>query len=545
MNVLPVQPATRRVHFALTPNETPGETPRFAGRLQHSDVFIEHRARHQNGWLRFLRWLALPQYQAVQPAQRAPRSKVDSLSGETRAFYQLLEEYKDAVYSGRIAIGGLDHYEKALSKIDTTKLANDDKAYHLIMSHDVGWRQAMQAQSLSMRYDHRLSTGDQTYRLGNPKNYVTRLLNENPFARSPEFNSGLGLDDVLSPAIPKRGIGKQTYEAILKHQIYTELSPEALIKTARADFDHWQTEMTALARQIDPKAKNWQQVYAEIQKNHPQRGDVLDTYRAETEKAKKFLIDHDLVDVPSGYTLRVQETPDQYKPDLPFAAYVPGRMAFWVTVTMNNDPKTEEAQLRAHNYADVKAVTVHEAFPGHHLDDLHKHADGTPLDRNDARTPGRKFLLNDAHWDSAPYSEGWGLYSETMMYDHGYYDNASDPKDTAAKKLTARRCMAWRAARAFLDAQIHTNQISYNEAVDFLVDNLVMQRDRAEAEINRYYQNPGQVTTYYLGMKQFHQIWDKAKSADPSLTLKQFHNAMLKQEMPVPAVALAQYGVEL
>ena len=495
--------------------------------------------KNTNGlWCRVARWLNLPQLQAMPVRPYTPRIKPGTLlEGEASKFYNLLDDYASSVYSGRLNAAALDYFNKTLDEVDTTRLPNEDKAYHLMFSHDVDWRRAMQQYHLQAGYDTTLQAGKNRYNIGSPQNWVKRILDRpaNPFRFSPE-----------KTALQKRtpGIGKQVYEAILEHQLYAGMDSETLIKTASNDYDDWQSQMNDLAREIDPGASDWRDVYEEITKNHPDRDDVVDAYKTEAGRASKFLKDNNLVDVPDKYRLNIEETPGYYRSQLPFAAYVPSRLTFWVTVLMNERANKQEIeeQLRAHNYSDIKAVTVHEAFPGHHLDQTHKRAYGQKLDKKDPRNSGQRFLQQSASWDSAPYSEGWGLYAESMMFDNGYYKN-SNAKQEASDKLVALRCMLWRSARAFLDAQIHTGQSTADEAVDFLVENLVMPRDRAEAEVNRYVENPGQVTTYYLGMKQFKEIWEKASLHNPDLTLKQFHNDMLKQTLPVPALGLARYGV--
>src|SRR5690606_26418188 len=102
-----------------------------------------------------------------------------------------------------------------------------------------------------------------------------------------------------------------------------------------------------------------------------------------------------------------------------------------------------------------------------------------------------------------------------------------------------------RSARALLDPQIHTGKITPEEAVDFLATQLLMDRDRAAAEVDRYVQNPTEVTSYYLGMRQLAQTWAQAKAQNPELTLKQFHDEVLRRPLPVPVLAMMRFGVEL
>ena len=105
--------------------------------------------------------------------------------------------------------------------------------------------------------------------------------------------------------------------------------------------------------------------------------------------------------------------------------------------------------MREHNLASISNTSIHEAYPGHHLQlDVAR------------RHPSLTRLLTDA----PEFVEGWGMYSELMMREHGFDD---DPR-------FRRRCMhtdaIWRACRIILDVRMHRGELDVDEATDFLVE---------------------------------------------------------------------------
>ena len=69
--------------------------------------------------------------------------------------------------------------------------------------------------------------------------------------------------------------------------------------------------------------------------------------------------------------------------------------------------------MREHNFSSISNTSIHEAYPGHHLQ----------LDTA-RRIPSLTRLLTDA----PEFVEGWGMYSELMMREQGFDDGAGLPR---------------------------------------------------------------------------------------------------------------------
>ena len=59
--------------------------------------------------------------------------------------------------------------------------------------------------------------------------------------------------------------------------------------------------------------------------------------------------------------------------------------------------------------------------------------------------------------------------------------------------------LVWRAARIVIDVKLSTGVISFEEAVNILVEETGMARASAVAEVKRYTYTPGYQLSYYLG----------------------------------------------
>jgi hypothetical protein len=109
-------------------------------------------------------------------------------------------------------------------------------------------------------------------------------------------------------------------------------------------------------------------------------------------------------------------------------------------------PEEQEARLRSNSFFEIPGVTAHEAYPGHHL--------------HFAASQGTNALRQVLH--STYMIEGWGLYVENMMGEHGYY-----PRPRRLGQLSMR---LFRAGRIVVDTSLHLGEMSIDEATTFMAE---------------------------------------------------------------------------
>jgi uncharacterized protein (DUF885 family) len=314
-------------------------------------------------------------------------------------------------------------------------------------------------------------------------------------------------DELLPRSDGSFVMGKEAYDFHLRNDHFLEFGSAELEAIGKAEFEK-------TVRMLEAIAKDWPDVLEKMKKDHPTPAALVETYRREVAKARQYMIDRDLVGIPSWEKLEVVETPSFLRSTIPYAAYSrPGPLDasrvghFYVTpVSKDATPEEAEEQLAAHNVYDIPGTVWHEAYPGHHLQFVYA---------KDIASRIRK--LND----SSLLSEGWGLYCEELANEQGYF---KDPRE----RLMQLNWRLQRAARVLLDVSLHSGRISYDEAVTFLVERVRMNKAQAEGSVNAYTISPTYFPTYLIGMLEIFRIRSKFRSRlGARFTLREFHERFL------------------
>jgi len=272
-------------------------------------------------------------------------------------------------------------------------------------------------------------------------------------------------------------------------------------------------EMALVSRAID-KSKPWWEVVEDVKLHYPKAEELLSTYKREMERARDFVRAKDLVTIPPGEELAVIPTPAFDRPFLPYAAYMPPapfedkqKGHFYVTpVEEHFSAEQQKEMLMGHPIHGIPVIALHEAYPGHHLQLVHA---------NRAERKLRRLL------GTSVFAEGWALYCEEMMYDAGFY---SDPRT----KLLKLKDQLWRACRVIIDVGLHTKDMKFEEAVNLLVNDAMLERVHAEKEVTRYTFTPTQPLSYLVGKKQILELRkDYEEKQGKNFCLKEFHDKLL------------------
>jgi uncharacterized protein (DUF885 family) len=147
-------------------------------------------------------------------------------------------------------------------------------------------------------------------------------------------------------------------------------------------------------------------------------------------------------------------------------------------------PEQKAERLRSHHTAWLPVIAVHEAYPGHHVHALKLRENPRLL---------RKVVRESI------FSEGWGLFTEELMFEQGFLQGDD-------VRLTVLRNRLWRAARVILDVSLHTGRMTVDEAVDFLVEEVRFERYAAELEVGGYTRRATRVLGYLIGMQEIEAI---------------------------------------
>ncbi|MEO9944951.1 DUF885 domain-containing protein [Paraglaciecola sp.] len=162
----------------------------------------------------------------------------------------------------------------------------------------------------------------------------------------------------------------------------------------------------------------------------------------------------------------------------------------------------------------MEALAYHEGIPGHHMQrSIAQELEGIP--------EFQKYVSFTA------YTEGWGLYTEELAKDMGFYENPYSDFGRLAMEL-------WRACRLVVDTGIHAKKWSRDQAIDYLIKNTPNPENDSVKAIERYIAMPGQATAYMIGKLKIMELRTKAKdSLGDKFDIRGFHDEVLK-DGPVP-----------
>jgi uncharacterized protein (DUF885 family) len=321
---------------------------------------------------------------------------------------------------------------------------------------------------------------------------------------------GAWLRDGMANATDDWALGGERYDELVRLRAFGDLDADAILAIGEEQLRRNHEARREAALEVDPDADE-PTVIERLKTDHPATfEEALDTYRDAMRRARAHIVEHDLATIPDDEAIDVIATPEYLRSVMPFAAYFsPARFdadqrgLYVVTPAVDNDPNA----MREHYRASVSNTSVHEAYPGHHLQLAVA-----------ARHPSLTRMLTDA----PEFVEGWGMYSEQMMREEGF---DAGPKFRVSMYTDA----IWRSARIILDVRMHRGELTTDEATDLLVEHTAFETANARAEVRRYTYTPGYQLSYLLGKVLILGLReDERRRRGPAFSLKAFHDTLLR-----------------
>jgi uncharacterized protein (DUF885 family) len=304
-------------------------------------------------------------------------------------------------------------------------------------------------------------------------------------------------------------LGRERYDELVGLRAFDGLDADRILEIGHEQLALHKAARVAAAREIDPTVDE-PTVVDRIKRDHPATFDAaLEAYREVMLRARGHLIQHGIVTVPDDERIDVTPTPEYMRNVIPFAAYFePPKFdahpsgIYIVTPSVGNDPNA----MREHNYSAISNTSIHEAYPGHHLQ---------------LSVAGKHPSLTRALTNAPEFVEGWGMYSEQMMREQGF-------DDAPNFRLNMHTDAIWRSVRIILDVRMHRGEIGVDDAVRFMVEQTSFEEANARAEVLRYTYTPTYQLSYLLGKVLLLQLRaDEMARLGSGFSLRGFHDALL------------------
>lgn len=158
----------------------------------------------------------------------------------------------------------------------------------------------------------------------------------------------------------------------------------------------------------------------------------------------------------------------------------------------------------------VAGIAAHEGAPGHHFQ----------IARQQELSGIPKFRKFGGY---GAYMEGWGLYSERLANEMGVYKTPYD-------RFGMLSLQVWRAIRLVLDTGIHSKRWTREQAIAYFKANSSVSDTDIAREVDRYFNWPGQATSYMVGQLKIAELRKRAETElGPRFDIRDFHEAVLSE----------------
>ena len=327
---------------------------------------------------------------------------------------------------------------------------------------------------------------------------------------------------------PDFAIGATNFRWMLEHGEMVDLSIDRLERLGEQDLHRNLIHLRKLAADISPDG-DVPSLLQETKKNHPAASMLTAETRGTLDDIRQFVMENDLVSIPSNVPCIVKETPAFMRwafaaMDLPgtFETTADGAYYYVTPVDASWTEAQKDEWLTSFNYPLLKNVSVHEAYPGHYLHHLH------------SKNASSKLSLV---FGAYSFWEGWAHYAEEMMIEQGFGGNDQRVQAMQLMEALLRNC------RFLCAIRMHTQGMTLEEAKRFFMEQAYLEPLPAEREAVRGTFDP-MYLNYTLGKLQIMKLRDdyRARTGD-GFSLKGFHDKLLSfGAPPIPLAREAMLG---
>jgi len=315
--------------------------------------------------------------------------------------------------------------------------------------------------------------------------------------------------------------GDAFYQTLLKWYTTTDLTADEVHELGLANVERIHGEMRAVMAQVGFDG-TLQEFFASVRENPELRFANTDEGREEYLTAARDAIDAMRAQLPEFFGI-LPTSELTVKRVEAFREKSAGKAFYQGPPPDGSRPGIYYANLYDMDSmpkSDIEALAFHEGLPGHHL-------------QRSISTELKDVPEFQRHSSFTAFTEGWGLYSEYLAKEMGFYQDPYSEFGRLSMEL-------WRAARLVVDTGLHAKRWTREEAIAYLVENTPNAAWDCTKAIERYIAMPGQATAYMIGKIRILELREMAREAlGDQFDIREFHDSVLKNG-PVPLAILEE-----
>jgi hypothetical protein len=315
-------------------------------------------------------------------------------------------------------------------------------------------------------------------------------------------------------------LGRPLWEARLWHTLDTELPAAEVRSRAWANLDRVTERLREAAADLVGGPASDETVRRALDRladEHPDDGSIVALAKTTLAETTEFVRAHDLVSLVDDPCV-VQEMPEFARGvsvaycDAPGLLETAALPTFYCIAPTPASWSAERVESFYREYNDhmIRNLTVHEAMPGHFLQLAHAR-------RFRGTTRARALGL------SGPFVEGWAVYAEEVMADHGF---GGLPVRLQQLKMQLRMTI-----NAILDQLVHCEELPEADAMALMTERGFQEEGEAAGKWRRALLTSTQLSTYFVGYSEVAEI---AAARPAGTSPGRWHDAMLAHGSPPP-----------
>jgi len=315
-------------------------------------------------------------------------------------------------------------------------------------------------------------------------------------------------------------LGRKLWEARLWHTLDTELTAGQVLERARDNLERVTGELRAAAAELvggPADDDTVRRALDQLGAAHPDNDTIVGLARDTFTDATAFVREHGLatlVDDPC----EILEMPEFARGVAVAYCDPPGPLeteelpTFYCISPTPTDWSAERVAsfYREYNNHMLRNLTVHEAMPGHFLQLAHSRRY-----RGSTRVRALGF--------SGPMVEGWAVYAEEVMVEHGF---GGLPVRLQQLKMQLRMSL-----NAILDQLVHCAGLSEEEGMALMRDRGFQEEGEAAGKWRRALLTSTQLSTYFVGYSEMSAL---GRARPAGVPIGDWHDRMLSYGSPAP-----------